>query len=116
VKTAQPASAQVQAYLAALPAPARREMQKLRRAIRAAAPKAVEGFSYRIPCFRLNGRPLVWYAAFKNHVSMYPMGLAHAAALKGYETSTGTIRLSLTNPPPAALVRRLVQARIAEMR
>ena len=114
------AAAQVRTYLAALPPDARRELRKMRAAIRAAVPGAVEGFSYRIPMFRLDGRSLVWYAAFKHHIGMYPMGAAirreHAAALKKYAVSTGAIRFPLTDPPSSALVRKLVKARAAEVR
>ncbi len=113
-------SLQGRTYLAALPADTRRHVQKLREAIRTAA-GAVESFGYGMPAFRLGGKPFVRYAAWKHHSSFYPLSEATtralAAELEGYEISgKGTIRFRLDEPLPTALVRRLVKARIAELR
>jgi uncharacterized protein YdhG (YjbR/CyaY superfamily) len=112
---------QVRTYLTALPADTRRQMEKLRGAIRASAPGAVESFGYGMPAFAIDGKPFVWYAAWKQHCGFYPISKettrALAAELEGYEISgKGTIRFRLDEPLPTALVKRLVKARIAELR
>ncbi len=109
---------EVDEYLAGVPEPARSTLNKIRAAIRSAVPpEATEAISYGIPAFKYQGRPLVWFAAFSNHCSLYPMNGALTEALqnvKGVEVSKGTIRFPVDKPLPAALVKKLVKARIAQ--
>jgi len=104
-------------YLAPLSVETRAALQHLRRAIKAAAPKAVECISYGIPAFRLDGRVLVHMGAATKHCAFYPGAHpieVHKKALVAYDTSKGTIRFPPDAPLPATLVRKLVKARIAE--
>jgi uncharacterized protein YdhG (YjbR/CyaY superfamily) len=102
-------------YLEALSVEQRTALEKLRKAIRAAAPKAEECISYGIPAFRLNGKFLVGLGAAATHCSFYPVSTvqAYKEDLKGYETSKGTVRFPANKPLPAALVRKIVKTRIA---
>jgi uncharacterized protein YdhG (YjbR/CyaY superfamily) len=104
-------------YLATLPQPQRAALEKLRKTIKSAAPKADECISYQLCAFRQNG-PLVAYGATKNHCAFYLMSGTtlekFKTDLKPFDTSKGTIRFQPENPLPATLVRKLVKARIAE--
>ena len=112
--------AKIRGYLGSQPPKTRRQLERLRRAIRAAAPGAVEAFSYGIPGFRLDDRSLVWYAGWQDHTSLYPITAkiqrALATELRGLGRSKGTVRFPLDDPPTLALVKRLVKARVAEVR
>lgn len=104
-------------YLALLSGEKRAALQKLRAAIRSAAPGAEECISYQVPAFRLRGRMLVAFAAAAKHCAFYPGAYPVKALrdeLQGYDTSKGTIRFPEDRPLPATLVRKLVKARIAE--
>ena len=104
-------------YLAALGEDKRAALEKLRKTIRAAAPKAEECISYQLAAFRQNGM-LVAFGATANHCAFYLMSsstvAAHQDELEGYDISKGTIRFQADHPLPATLVRKLVKARIAE--
>jgi uncharacterized protein YdhG (YjbR/CyaY superfamily) len=104
-------------YLATVSEDKRAALEKLRKAIRAAAPKAEECISYQIPAFRLHGRLLVAFGAAAHHCAFYPGAFpveAHKEDLEHYKTGKGTIRFQPEHPLPAALVKKLVRTRIAE--
>lgn len=104
-------------YLAGVPEPARSTLNKVRAAIRSAAPpEATETISYRIPTFRYKGA-LMAFGAFAGHCSLFPMSAAVIKTfqneLKDFPTSKGTIRFPVDKPLPATLVKKLVKARVA---
>ena len=109
----------VDAYLAGLAPEMRAALEKLRKAIRAVAPKAEETIAYQMPAFKYRGKPLAYFAAFTKHCSFFPASGAIIDAyrdeLASYTTSKGTIQFPPNRPLPAALVRKLVKARIAEI-
>ena len=114
-------SAEIDAFLASLPSDTRQALERLRRAIRAAAPDAVEAIAYGVPAFRYKGRPLVSFSAGrtgKGHCAFYVQSPAVMDALhdelSGYDTSKGTVRFQPGDPLPDDLVNRVVTARMAE--
>src|SRR5438552_14003514 len=104
--TAKPKT--IDEYLAAVSADKRAALEKLRKTIQAAAPKAHECITYGIAAFRLDGKPLVGFGASANHCAFYPMSSAivraHHDELERYDTSKGTIRFQPDKPLPTALV------------
>jgi uncharacterized protein YdhG (YjbR/CyaY superfamily) len=111
------AAKNVDEYLAAVPKDARAVLESLRKTIRAAAPQATEVIRYQFPAYKHHGL-LVGFAAFDEHCSFFVMSpavmRAQAAVLARHDVGKGTIRFMVEKPLPAALVRRLVKARIAE--
>jgi len=108
----------VDSYLAACPEPHRTTLEKLRATIRSVVPKeTTEEIKYGMPSFQYKGG-LVAYAAFKEHCSFFPMNGSlvgeFADELKAYKTSKGTIQFPADKPMPAALVKKMVKARVAQ--
>ena len=108
----------VDEYLAGVPEPGRSTLNKIRAAIRSAAPpETTEIISYKIPAFRYKG-VLMWFAGFSNHCSLFPTAAVVEAfknELKGCTISKGTIQFPLDKPLPAGLVKRMVRARVAQV-
>lgn len=106
----------VDAYIEAAPKKARVMLVQLRKIIKAAAPEAIEGISYRMPYYKYNGA-LVWFAAFKNHIGFFirpPVIEKHKHDLKGYETTKSTVRFPIGKPLPVGLIKKLIKARVAK--
>ena len=108
--------AQLKNYMAGLEPAQRKVLKEIRELIRAAAPAATDSFSYGIPAMRLKGKSLVYYAAWQKHASLYPIASSITREeLKGFRTSKGTVQFPYSKPLPAALIKKLVKARIADL-
>lgn len=107
----------VEEYLNDVPADKRIALEKLRKTIRSKVPKAEEYISYGMPTFKYNG-PLVSYAAFKDHCSLFPWNATlikkFGEELKEYKTSKGTIQFTVSKPLPVSLVKKLIKERVKE--
>jgi uncharacterized protein YdhG (YjbR/CyaY superfamily) len=105
-------------YIDAVPEPARSTLKKLRKTIQSLVPPGTtETISYRMPAFRYK-RILLIYGAFADHCSLFPMDASlitkFAKDLKGFSTAKGTIRFPVDNPLPATLLKKIVNARVAQ--
>ena len=107
----------IDSYLATVPEPAKSTLEKLRQTIKGIVPDAVEAISYGMPAFKYKGT-LLYYAAFKDHCSLFPGSTAIIEAykdeLKAYITSKGTIQFPVDKPLPASLVKKIVKERMKE--
>lgn len=105
-------------YIAETPPNARKALKAMRATIKRAAPGITERISYGIPTFELNGKYLLYIAAFKDHVSVYPvtraMVDAYGDAIGRFRHGKGTLRFPLEKPVPVALVGKLAKVRVKE--
>ena len=116
---ARTAFTSVTEYIASKPTAVQPVLKRVRRAIRAAVPGAEEGISYQIPVYTLDGVPVLYFAGWKHHYSLYPASEALVAAfskeLAGYEMSKGTIRFPLADAVPEALIARIARFRAGQI-
>jgi uncharacterized protein YdhG (YjbR/CyaY superfamily) len=104
-------------YIRIFPEEVQRELEKMRKTIQEAAPEATEAIRYQMPTFRLNGKNLVHFAAFKNHIGFYPIpsGIeAFKKELSPYKQGKGSVQFPLDKPVPYELVKKIVKFRVAE--
>jgi uncharacterized protein YdhG (YjbR/CyaY superfamily) len=105
-------------YIAGFPSDVQEILEKIRKTIRKAAPGVEEEISYQIPTFTLKGRYLVYFAAYKKHIGLYPAPRGaeeFKEELSGYEGGKGTVRFPFDKPIPFDLVRRIVKFRVKEV-
>lgn len=105
----------VNEYLANVPEAKRVELERIRSIVKELVPDAEESISYAMPTFKYGGRPLVYYAAFKDHLSIFPAGAtseAFAKELRGFKQSKGTIQFTETNPLSDELIKKIVRFRL----
>ena len=107
----------VEEYIAAQPEAVRPKLEQVRAAIRKAVPAAVEGIGYGMPGYKLNGKPMLYFAGFKEHYSLFAASGTFFAALeeelKGYDLRKGTIHFPLDKPVPVKLISRIAKLRAA---
>jgi uncharacterized protein YdhG (YjbR/CyaY superfamily) len=104
-------------YIRAAPESVRETLEAVRRTVRLAAPEAEEVMSYRMPAFKLHGHALVYFAAFRHHIGLYPPAPdALKEEVARYEGPKGNLRFPLDEAIPLGLVRRITQARAREIR
>ena len=107
----------VEAYINAFPSNVGNTLNRIRSIIKQTAPNAVESISYGMPAYKLNGKPLVYFAGYKNHVGLYATPSGHsqfAAELARYKQGKGSVQFPIDEPLPFDLIERIVQFRVAE--
>lgn len=108
---------EVDKYIEGFPADVQDILVKIRVLIRETAPMAVESMAYGMPAYKTSGKPLVYFAAFKNHIGFYATPSGHekfANELSSYKQGKGSVQFPIDRPIPYDLIRRIVVFRIEE--
>ena len=105
-------------YIKTFPESVQEMLHQVRKTIRSAAPDATEGFSYMMPAYKMNGKPLVYFAGYKNHIGFYATPTGHLAfekELSKYKQGKGSVQFPLDKPMPLNLIKEIVKFRVAEI-
>lgn len=107
----------VEAYIKAFPENVQTLLKQMRSVIRECAPEAIESISYRMPAYKTNGRPLVYFAGYPGHIGFYATPTGHsefAKELSSYRQGKGSVQFPVDKPLPLDLIRRIVKFRVEE--
>lgn len=108
---------QIDQYIAQFPEEVQHQLQEIREIVKKAAPEAVEQMAYGMPGYKSNGKPLVYFAGYKNHIGFYATPSGHAqfaAELSKYKQGKGSVQFPLDQPMPYELIERIVRFRVKE--
>ncbi|MGV3461039.1 MAG: iron chaperone [Flavobacterium sp.] len=108
----------VEEYIAAFPTATQAVLNQVRAVIKQAAPDAAESISYAMPAFKLNGKPLLYFAGYDKHVGLYATPTGHEAfaeEFSRYKTGKGSVQFPLSEPMPLELIERVAKFRVAEV-
>lgn len=117
MRSEQTAAKDIDEYIAGFPNDVQAILEKIRMTIRRAAPDAEETISYKMPTFNLRGNYLVYFAAYKKHIGLYPAPIGNAEfneELSVYAAGKGTLRFPLDKPIPLDLITKIVKFRVKE--
>lgn len=107
----------IEKYISTFPVNVQEILIQIRKVILNIAPDAIEGFGYGMPAYKTNGKPLVYFAAFKNHIGFYATPTGHekfAAELSSYKQGKGSVQFPINQPIPYDLIKRIVEFRVQE--
>lgn len=107
----------VDEYLGSFPQETQKILKEIRQIIQKSAPESVESISYGMPAYKLNGKPLVYFAAFKNHIGFYATPTGHSAfsvELSKYKQGKGSVQFPIDQPMPLDLIEKIVKFRVGQ--
>jgi uncharacterized protein YdhG (YjbR/CyaY superfamily) len=108
---------EIEEYISNFPIEVQSILREIRKLIQKEAPESIESFAYGMPAYKTNGKPLVYFAGFKNHIGFYATPSGHiefSKELSNYKQGKGSVQFPLNKPIPMDLIRKIVQFRVKE--